>query len=435
MKLVISSFQWFVFIIAASIAAPIAIAAVFQLDPAETAGFVQRTMLVLGAAGIVQVFIGHKLPINEGPAGLWWGVFAIYATFSGIIYSSPQESLQVLQSGLLLSGVFFVLLSLTGIINKITSLFTPAVTFTYLMLLIFQLSGSFLNGMVGLPNQEGTVQFWVMAGSLVTVCITFWLSGHKVKWVQRYSIVLAIGIGWAVFALVGEAAFNSSPNGHLFSLPEFFAFGGPLLDSGIVVTAFFITFLLTANMVASIRVMESALSEHFGEKPAARYRQAGYAAGINTIFSGAASAIGPVPIAGAAGYVVATKSPDRKPFWLGCLLVVLTSFIPFITNALAQLPAAVAFSVTFVIFTNMIRLAFMEWNKEKNIDRGLTVIGISLLVGVGLMFVPSSAYAGLPVWISSILSNGLISGTITAVIVEQWHIYYNRRNNKIADNS
>ncbi|WP_041057713.1 purine/pyrimidine permease [Jeotgalibacillus campisalis] len=422
MKLAAGSLQWFIFMIASSIAAPIAIAAVFQLDPAQTAGFVQRTLLVLGVAGIVQVFFGHKLPINEGPAGLWWGVFSIYATFVGVIYSTPVETLQVLQSGLLLSGVIFILLSLTGIINKITALFTPVVTFTYLMLLVFQLSGSFLNGMVGLPNEEGTVNLFVMIGSILTIFLAFWLNRHKRQWVQRYSVIISIAAGWIIFIVLGQATFHSATDHSIIALPEFFAFGPPILESGVFVTAIFITFLLTANMVASIRVMESAMAEHFQEKPAARFRQAGFAAGFNTLFSGAASAIGSVPIAGAAGYVVATKSPDRKPFWIGCLLVAGVSFVPFIINTMAQLPAAVAFAVTFVIFTNMIRLAFLEWKKEGNSERGLSVVGISWLVGVGLMFVPSSAYTDLPVAISSVLSNGLITGTISAVILEQWHL-------------
>lgn len=427
MKTILSSFQWFIFMIAASIAAPIAIAAVFGLNAADTAGFVQRTLLVLGVAGITQVLIGHKLPISEGPAGLWWGVFTIYATFVGVIYATPIETLQILQSGLLVSGVIFLLLSLTGIIDKITLLFTPVVTFTYLMLLIFQLSGSFLNGMIGLPNENGTIQILVITGSVITVVLAFWLGKHKKIFIQRYSIILSIAAGWIIFGLLGKAPFEMPTGNALVTMPDFFAFGAPVFDSGVIVTALFITFLLTANMVASIRVMESAMKEHFNERPKNRFRQAGLAAGINTLFSGAASAIGSVPIAGAAGFVSATKSQSRTPFIVGCVIVAAVSFFPLIINTLSQIPAAVAFAVTFVIFTNMIRLAFLEWQKEQNTDRALTVIGVAWLIGVGLMFVPSDAYRVLPAAVSSVLSNGLITGTVTAVIVERWLIWKQQR--------
>ncbi|MHC8522061.1 purine/pyrimidine permease [Rossellomorea sp. H39__3] len=99
MQLVLAAFQWMAFMIAGSIAAPIAIADLFQLSPAETAGFIQRTIFVLGAASLIQALIGHRLPINEGPAGLWWGVFSIYAGFAGTLYESHSQVMGVLQGG------------------------------------------------------------------------------------------------------------------------------------------------------------------------------------------------------------------------------------------------------------------------------------------------------------------------------------------------
>lgn len=66
MKTVVGGVQWAVFLIASSIAAPIAIAHVFGMDTVETALFIQRTMFVLGIACLIQVLIGHRLPINEG---------------------------------------------------------------------------------------------------------------------------------------------------------------------------------------------------------------------------------------------------------------------------------------------------------------------------------------------------------------------------------
>ncbi|KIL45316.1 hypothetical protein KP78_28600 [Jeotgalibacillus soli] len=206
MKMIFSSFQWMIFIIAGSIATPIANAALFQLDAIETAGFVQRTMFVLGMAGIVQVLFGHRLPINESPAGLWWGVFIIYATFIGVTYETAADTLKVLKSGLLISGIIFLLLALTGVLNKITILFTPTITFTYLMLLIFQLSGPFFNGITGFDHDIGVVQIPVIFGSLITIIFTFWLGNHQVKWVQHYSIVMAFAIGWLVFAGLGLAS-------------------------------------------------------------------------------------------------------------------------------------------------------------------------------------------------------------------------------------
>ena len=66
MKKAVAGFQWMAFMVAGSIVAPIAIANLFGLSPEESAGFVQRTMFILGLSSLLQGLVGHRLPINEG---------------------------------------------------------------------------------------------------------------------------------------------------------------------------------------------------------------------------------------------------------------------------------------------------------------------------------------------------------------------------------
>ncbi|MFK2825167.1 purine/pyrimidine permease [Bacillus sp. B190/17] len=420
MKLFFSAVQWMFFMLASSLVAPIAIAGLFHLSAADTAEFVQRTMFVLGLSGIIQALIGHRLPINEGPAGLWWGVFAIYAGFTGTIYSSTEQVLQSLEGGMIVSGVFFILLAAGGWLEKMARLFTPTVTFIYLLLLILQLSGSFLNGMLGLPNEEGTVRPLVMAGSAVTLVAAFYLSAHRIQWVRQYSVIISLGFGWLFFSIIGEASFPAISGDRIFHFPNLFVFGPPLLDSGTIVTAAFITLLLTANMIASIRVMEEVIGRLNGGNKKGSYRSAGIAAGINQMLGGGFSAIGSVPIAGAAGFVAQTGNVSIKPFLTGSLFIVGMSVFPPIMNVLSSLPSPVGYAVTFVIFSRMAGFAFAEMEKEKSQGRARIVAGIALLAGVGVMFVPAAAFIDFPAAAASILNNGLIFGTMIAICVEQF---------------
>jgi xanthine/uracil permease len=417
MHLLLSALQWVAFMIAGSIAAPIAIADLFQLPPAETAGFIQRTIFVLGAASLIQALIGHKLPINEGPAGLWWGVFAIYAGFSGTLYSSQMEVLTVLQGGMIVSGIIFFILSATGLLKKLTTLFTPTITFVYLMLLILQLSGSFVKGMFGISGASEILQPVVLLGSVLTILIALYFSSHKIKWIQQYSIILALIAGWVIFAAMGLGGHVTVSNSW-FSLPQIFAFGVPAFDTGVIVTAVFITFLLTTNMIASIRVMEEVMKAR-GEPVYERYTSSGFASGINQLLGGLFSAIGSVPISGSAGFVTATKMYRIVPFIAGSAMIVIISLVPKVMNVFASLPAPVGYAVTTVIFIKMVGIALGEYQKETDLERTHFVAGISLIVGVGAMFVPADAFTNVPVAAASLLNNGLIIGTITGIIVEQ----------------
>src|SRR5699024_1417084 len=92
----LSSVQWALFILMGSIVVPIAVASSYGLSPELTVEFVQRTLFVLGIAGILQTLFGHRLPVQEGPAGLWWGVFSLYAGLGPILFGSHVETLRAL---------------------------------------------------------------------------------------------------------------------------------------------------------------------------------------------------------------------------------------------------------------------------------------------------------------------------------------------------
>ncbi|MDW0115366.1 purine/pyrimidine permease [Sporosarcina thermotolerans] len=427
MKHIIGGIQWAVFLLASSIAAPIAIAHVFGMDTVETTLFIQRTMFVLGLACLIQAFVGHRLPINEGPAGLWWGIFVVYAGMVGVMYPSSGDALQALQSGMIVSGILFILLAITGLISKMKTLFTPAVTFTYLMLLILQLSGTFLKGMVGVETHSDRIDGLLFLGSLLVVLVTFFTMNHKVPWVKRYSVLLSIGIGWILFLVIGKAGFVHSEFDGWIQFPQVLVYGMPVWDSGMFITAGFITLLLIANMMASIRVMESLLKQSFSITPPDRMKQGSIASGLNHLFAGLFSAIGPVPISGAAGFVGATRIASIKPFIVGSIIVIVITIFPAIMSVFAALPAPVAYAVTFAIFTKMVEMAFRELSVEPNQERGYKVAAVGLMIGVGIMFIPQESMSDLPNAISAVLSNGLITGTVIAILIEQFYLWRERR--------
>src|SRR5699024_7242166 len=107
MKTTLTTTQWLIFLITNAIMAPLSIGHAFGLPPDEIAGLIQRTLFTAGISSVLQVSFGHKLPIAEGPASVWWGVFLIYGN---IIYSvqDAYDVMQTLSFGLLLSGLIFI---------------------------------------------------------------------------------------------------------------------------------------------------------------------------------------------------------------------------------------------------------------------------------------------------------------------------------------
>lgn len=420
--------QWAIFLIASSIAAPIAIANIFGMDTADTALFLQRTIFVLGIACLIQAFIGHRLPINEGPAGLWWGVFIVYAGLVGVLYSTAEESLQVLQSGLFYSGILFIVFAVTGVVDKLKRFFTPTVTFVYLLLLVLQISESIMKGLFGIASEGDPLDGRVLLAAIAVILVTFYFMVHKSPFISRYSVLLSIAFGWGLFWLIGKAPEIPKTEGAWLTFPEMLVFGPLIFDGGMFVTALFLTVLLIANMMASVRVMESLMKNAFSIQTEDRMKQASVASGLNHLLAGLFSSVGPVPISGAAGFVSATRTPGLRPFIFGGVIVAAVSLFPQVMAALAALPAPVAYAVIFAIFSKMVEMAFNELEMEPDRKRSYKVAAFGLMTGVGLMFIPTESMAGLPSAVAAILSNGLISGTIIAIFIEQIMIRFVRSN-------
>ncbi|KEK25563.1 purine/pyrimidine permease [Bacillus gaemokensis] len=415
MKTFLSALQWALFILAGSLIVPISVATSYGLEGAEAIAFVQRTLFVLGFAGLLQAIFGHRLPVQEGPAGLWWGIFSLYASLGVVLFGSNSETLRVLQYAFLLSGIICILLSIFGLIDKLVHYFTPTVIGTYLFLLVAQLSGSFLKGMFGLDGQHTEVQTNVFILSLIVILLSFFIM--KLPIIGQYSVLFSIVFGWILFACFGLSN-PITPVTDIIRLPSLFVFGAPRIEWNMVITVIFVTLLLLTNMLASIRVVQKVVSKYEEDAVQNRFKQAGIITGINQLLGGLFSAIGPVAISGSAGFIATTNIYKRLPFILGSSFIILISVFPKITSFFAAIPVAVGYAAIYPVLASMIGLAFREYDTVQNKEGLFRVAGLSLFTGIGVMFVPPGAFSTLPPFLASFLSNGLVLGSVMAILLE-----------------
>lgn len=407
-----------------SVIVPVAVASSYGLDSASTVEFVQRTLFVLGIAGILQTIFGHRLPVLEAPAGLWWGVFSLYAGLGSVLFGSQTETLRVFQFAFLLSGVLFILLSVFGLVEKLSRLFTPTVVGIYLILMVIQLSAPFLQGMFGLNGDQEVVDSKVFLLSFVIVVVSY--AFMKMPKVGHYSVLFSIIFGWLLFYVFGLAKPVTSVN-EMIKLPEIFAFGAPRIESNIIVMVIFITLLLLANMLATVSVVQQVMERRKVTVDKNRLKQAGFVSGINQLLSGLFSAVGPVPVSSSGGFIETTKITGKKPFIFGSLAIILISMFPPFTSFVAAIPEAVGYAALFPIFASTISLALREFSTVENKQHLFQVVGISLFAGAGVMFIPSEAFSEMPPALVSVLSNGLVLGGILAVTTDR---LLNRRTRK-----
>ena len=71
-----------------------------------------------------------------------------------------------------------------------------------------------------------------------------------------------------------------------------------------------------------------------------------------------------------------------------------------------------------IVFALMLEQGIREFKKVEFTNREGFIIGISFMIGAGIMFLDSSVFMNLPQMLRYIVSNGLIMGLIVAIVME-----------------
>ncbi|NYE05628.1 xanthine/uracil permease [Bacillus niacini] len=415
----LSVFQWFIYLLANSIALPIVIGNVFQLSVAEISDLMQRTFFIVGLSSFIQGKFGHKYPIVDGPAGSWVSIFVIFASIGTQQGLTLEETLRTLEWGLIIAGLLLLLLGITKWVQHFLFLFSPIVTGTFLLILAIQLSAVFLKGMVLKDSDTGHMDVVSFILAIFTFFFIIVLSSKAKGWLKNYAILLGILAGWIVFLISGKGNQSVSIlSTDIIKLPEIFPWGLPIISGSVSVTAILFTFLLMSNTFAAITAAEEAIPNNKGQFRN-RLNLGTCIGGVSHLFSAVFSTIAVVPLPATSGFVRLTKQYRIIPFLFACGIMVMISLFPSVVGLLASLPLPVASAALLATLIEMFGIAFRSLTKQPLNDRNITIIGTALLFGIGIMFLPDDIFNGLPYIIQHIGKNGLLIGTLLAILFEQ----------------
>ncbi|WP_163254352.1 purine/pyrimidine permease [Bacillus tropicus] len=413
---IMGTLQWFIFLLANSIALPIVVGGLFHLTTEEIFYLMQRTFLVVGISSFLQGWLGHRLPIADGPAGSWVGVFTVLA-YATAGQDQLHSTLQILELGMIISGVILIGLGVTGFIGRILFLFTPLVTGTFLLLLCLQLSGVFLKGMLGITATASQIDGFTAIIAFSIFLFVVILSNFGKGFVKSYAVLIGLISGWILFLMAGKVTIPSQVT-HFVQLPQIFAWGLPKWNTGMAVSSFVMVCILVSNTVAAIIAINQATIQKATIEQK-QLKDGTWVGGISHIISSVFSTVGVVPLPATAGFIRLTKQKYIRSFLLACMLLVVMSMFPSIIRYLASLPSAVASAVLMASFVQLIGIGLNNIKQVELNERNVTILGIAVLFGSGVMFLPSGVLQSLPSVMQYIFGNGLFVGTVVSILLEQ----------------
>jgi len=409
--------QWFVFLLASTVAMPIVIGSIFEMTFVEISGLMQRTFFVVGVASLLQGLFGHRLPIMEGPAGIWISIFSVMAITGIQGGTTLDETLRTLETTMIVTGIFLFIFGIFKISERILPIFTPLVTGTFFLLLTVQLSGTFLKGMLGLQGTNNTIQLTDAILAFITFIIVLGLSIFARGWVSNYAVLIGIVIGWIAYVLVVGNSTEQEITGY-FAVPEWFAFGLPTFDLSVIPIALITAVILISNLVASV----VAASQTLGIEMKDRNSQVNHGttfSGMNHGLAGLFSSIANVPLATSAGFIALTGQKRKMPFIYATILLILIAFFPPIVAFISSIPSPIANAALMASFVQLVGLAVKNVTLEPLDNRKITIVGVAYLIGMGTMFLPTDVFSDLPSIVQNVMSNGLLVGTGLVILIEQ----------------
>ena len=404
--LLIFGLQW----LAVSIPAILVIGMVVgDLNGGSVVPYLQKLFLITAIILIVQIYLGHKLPLVVGPASiLLIGIMASLDAGFGAINAS------ILIGGLILAGI-----AALGLFRYLQRLFTPRVIVVVLILIAFSLAPVILNLAIDGGGMISPTQAFSFA---IVFALILFIANGLLKGVWRSTLALwAIVFGSLAYVVIFGPVPLMSEGAPVLSAPT--GLIGPLSMPDIgVLAAFLICFLaLAVNDLGSIESVGGMLKADDME---GRVKRGVTVTGLGNAVSGLTGVIGSVNFSLSPGVIAATRCASRYALVPAGLVLIAISMSPFALGYLGSIPGPVIGVVLAFVMASQISAGLMMSHQNsavKTFEDGM-VVGVPLLIGVLVSFLPDAVASGFPAIIAPIITNGFVMGVLTVLILE--HLVY-----------
>lgn len=413
--------QWLSFMFANTIVIPLSVGAAYHLSATEISGSIARSFILTGVACLLQITLGHGLPLLEGQSGFWWGMalsLVTMGTASGVPISEIGGSLAV---GMILGGVLVAVLGVFGLHKLLNKLFTPVVMAVLLILLAAQLIDTFMQGMLGIA-QTGQVAGGLSLFSLSLAAFVGILVIKGKGFVSHFAILLGIVLGWIGYTLIlGNNVPQVVPTWAMIA--QTFVWGNPAWNVGIIIAAVLTALINTTNTIATLRVAEPVLGTTLTDR---QYKRSLVWTGSNTILAAIFSLIGYTPYISSIAFLRTTRLVTATPFVVGAILFIGMGLFPPLVGFFSTLPMSVGDAVLFVAYLQLFGSALQSIEGVHFTFRTIFRLAAPVALGLAIQSFPSHAFSSLPGFIRAIVGNGMLVGILVAIILEntvRWHMF------------
>ncbi len=392
---------------AGAILVPIIIGGALQFTTEQMTYLVAIDIMMCGVATILQVIRGKAFGI-----GLPVVLGCTFTAVTPIIAIGTDKGVGAIYGAIIASGIIVVLIS--GVFGKLVKFFPPVVTGSVVTIIGISLIPVALNNMGGGQGAEDFGSSFNLTLAMVTLVAILLIYRFTTGFLRSISILLGLVIGTVMAAVLGKVNFTPVIEAHWLHMVQPFYFGTPTFDLGAIITM---------TLVAMVSLVESsgvyyALSDITKEKIDSKDLARGYRSeGLASIIGGIFNAFPYTTFSQNVGLVKMTGVKSRRVIMITGVLLVVLGFLPKIAALTQIIPTAVLGGAMLAMFGMVITQGITMLAPEiVRSSENAMIAAVAVGLGAGVAFVPN-IFAVLPEWISILTSNGIVCGSVTAILL------------------
>lgn len=398
-------FQWAVIMFPALIVVTNLSCQALQTDASGSIRFFQLVLLTSGLQTCCQCLWGHRYPLLDGPSTALLLTFVTLAPYG----------IQTIQGGTVMGSAVLVGLVLSGKLGRAIAWATPNVVGVILMLIAFSLLPHLLRSLVGVspdePNGSGTVLLMSLTLVMLTAGFSHWLRGF----LKTVALLLGIIVGTGAFFALQRLELQSVLQAEWFRMPALWT---PIEPS-------FYWPALLAFASSYIAVVVNSLGSLHGiaritdtDRLSEAISRGLLVNGVGGVCCGLLGLVGTVSYSMSPGVILANRVASRFAVaWCG-VIILAAAFLPKLAALLSVIPAPVVGAALCTAMGAQVGAGLAVVAGGAPTVRDYFVVGLPLLIGTMVGFLPEPLMASLPTSARVFCGNGLIVGIVLVLALE-----------------
>lgn len=386
----------------------IIVAGVCDLSPSDKILLVQTSLVFSGIATLIQLFplfkkIGSGLPIIMGVS------FAYVPTLTAI---AGEFNLATIFGAQLIGGAVAIVFGI--FVKKLARFFPLVVTGTVIVsigLSLYSVAVKYIAGGAG-SETFGSPLNWLVA--LITLGVVIFLNFFTKGNLKLSSILIGIIVGYIISFFLGMVKFEDTSALGIIQIPKFMRFGMSFNATAIIS----MVIMHIVNSVQAIGDLSATTGGGMGRIATHEELSGGIIGnGVSSILGSFFGCMPTATFSQNVGIVTMNKVINRSVFVFASIVIIVAGLVPKFSAVLTSIPQCVLGGATISVFATITMTGVKMVSESGLSKRNVTLVGISIALGVGITQVPD-ALALFPSWAISIFGkSSIVVTTLVAIIL------------------